>query len=404
MSQRYVFPVVRRTLEDYYQEVLTYCVKCGFCRNVFPPDTRDARFAYQCPSGEVFKFEAYYASGRNEVIRALLEGEIEWSDRVRHIIYTCTTCGACDVWCQFSGRGHPLWAIEKLREYAVEIGQGPMPAHKRFAESIKMYHNPYNEPHEKRFAWMPADVALPTAPPVRAETVYFVGCTSSYRRMEIAQATVRVLSSLKVPFALMGGEEWCCGSPLFRTGQVRAGIETLMHNLEVFRKIGAKRVLVSCAGCYRTLKEAPVYGLDLPVEVMHVTELVAQMIGEGKVALKEKLGEKLTYHDPCHLRHFRVFEPPREVLTYIGVELVEMPRNRLNSFCCGYGGGVASAFPDLAREVATLRLTEAEASGVKTITSICPFCKLNFSRTIEDRGLDMKVYDVMELLARAMGL
>ncbi|MDI9619214.1 MAG: (Fe-S)-binding protein [Candidatus Nezhaarchaeota archaeon] len=407
MSQDYIWPVTRYSLEDYYEEVWTHCVKCKYCQHVYLPDTVDHRFHYQCPSGEVFKFEAYYASGRNELIRALLEGEVKWSDRVRHIIYTCTICGACEAWCMFSGRGYPLKAIEKLREYAVEVGQGPLPAHKKFAESVQVNHNPYGEPHQNRFAWLPSGFAPRDVSLIESGVVYFVGCTTSYRRMEIAQATVKVLEHLEIPFTVMDGEEWCCGSPLFRTGQVKGGVETLAHNIEVLRKMKAKKLIVSCAGCYKTFREAPRYGLKLPLEVIHVTQLLAPLIkelaGKGKIKLKRPI-EKSTYHDPCHLRLFRMFEPPREILRAIGIDLAEMPRNRLNSFCCGYGGGVRAEFKDYALQVASMRLEEAKSTGANVIASICPFCKHNFLETAGVLGLNMKTYDVMELLAKALGL
>lgn len=206
--KEYSWPIVRSSLDDYYEMVLR-CGKCAYCRNVWPSNTQNEKFAYQCPRGERFKFEAYYASGTMEVARGLLEGELKWSDRLLDIIYTCTGCGACEEWDQMTKRVYPLKVIREMKIQAVKQGLGPMPAHKEAAANIDRTHNPYSEAHSDRTAWISKETTIPS----RSELIYFVGCTNSYRTKKIGQAAVRILKNAGVNFGIMP-DEWCCGYPL----------------------------------------------------------------------------------------------------------------------------------------------------------------------------------------------
>ncbi|MDF2954660.1 MAG: Fe-S cluster-containing oxidoreductase [Candidatus Alkanophagales archaeon MCA70_species_2] len=367
-----------------------------------------------CPSGEYFKYEAYYGSGRLETLRAIAERDIkEPSERLLEIIYACTVCGGCRQQCKghvtqgtdVMGIDH-VEAFEALRTVlSEELGWGPLPAQKAFAESIKLNHNPYNEPHEKRRAcFASSDVGEP--PVKNAEVIYFVGCTSSYREPSIAVSTVKLLKAAGVDFGVMS-DEWCCGSPLLRTGQKSAAVETAKHNVETLKQMGVKTVIFSCAGCYRTFKEdyPQLFG-DLGFECLHVSEYLPQLVKEGKLKFKE-IQRKVTYHDPCHLgRHLgfaAVYEPPRELVKAVpGVELVEMKRNREQSWCCGSGGGVKAAFDDFAVWTAIERLKEVEETGAQTLVTPCPFCVHNFKDAVAASGKSIEVLDLVELLANAL--
>jgi len=239
--------------------------------------------------------------------------------------------------------------------------------------------------------------------------LYFTGCTSSYREKNIAKATVNALNKADISFDVLGEEEWCCGSPLLRTGQREKAIEVARHNVEAIKKSGAKTVVTSCAGCYRTLKvDYPnlLGKRNIKFDVIHSSQLFASMINEKKVSL-ENIGLDVTYHDPCHLgRHMEiydkpVYEEPRNVLGLIA-NIHEMPRNRENTWCCGSGGGVKSAFPDFALWTANKRIEEVESVGVSTIVTTCPFCVRNLRDAIEVSNKPLKVIDLMELVEKAI--
>ncbi len=116
MPEEYCYPLLRKKLGDYY-EMTWRCAKCGYCRNVLPSDTEHERFGRQCPPGERFRYESYYASGRSEVARRVMEGKQGLTDRLRHILYTCTTCGACEEWCGATQWRQPLKLEMAMRNH-----------------------------------------------------------------------------------------------------------------------------------------------------------------------------------------------------------------------------------------------------------------------------------------------
>jgi heterodisulfide reductase subunit D len=219
---------------------------------------------------------------------------------------------------------------------------------------------------------------------------------------------------------MLGNDEFCCGSPLIRTGQLEQVRYVVRHNVEALVAKGVKTVVFSCSGCYRTaLLDWPRYYGELPFKLMHITQFVAQKIKEGKLKIKKAYNEVVTYHDPCHLgRHVGVFADPRFILKSIpGLRLVEMRRNKMNSRCCGAGGGVKAGIPELAMEIASTRLKEAQEAkdsspvrtagdraeeaieaGATTLTTACPFCYMNLSDGIKAKGLKLKMYDIVLLL------
>jgi Fe-S oxidoreductase len=137
--------------------------------------------------------------------------------------------------------------------------------------------------------------------------------------------------------------------------------------------------------------------------VYHFTQYVSKLIKEKKLKFTKEIKAKVTYHDPCHLgRHGGVFEEPREVLKKVpGIELVEMPRNRMGSRCCGAGGGFKSAYNDLAVNIAAERVKEAVATGADILVTTCPFCVVNLQAGAKQIGANIKVLDISELLLEA---
>jgi Fe-S oxidoreductase len=180
-------------------------------------------------------------------------------------------------------------------------------------------------------------------------------------------------------------DEKCCGSVLLRTGFLKEAQEQIRKNSEIFKD---ELILTSCAGCYKTLKE------DYEgIEVIHISQLLDTLINEGKLNFSKKDFD-VTYHDSCHLaRHCEVFEEPRNVVRSVA-NLVEMKNNREDSLCCGAGGGVKSAYPEIADEMAKLRLSQAHETGCSTLVTPCPFCKLNLEND------EMEVLDLTEFLIK----
>lgn len=218
--------------------------------------------------------------------------------------------------------------------------------------------------------------------------LYFRGCTAREKQTSIAEATEKLLNLAGVDYHILE-EEACCGSVLIRTGFLKEAQEQIAKNSEAFK---GETVLTSCAGCYKTLNE----DYD-DIDVIHISQLLNQLIKEGKLNLSRN-DLNVTYHDSCHLgRHMEIFDDPRSVIESVA-DLVEMENNRENSLCCGAGGGVKSAYPEIAEEMAKSRISQAKDTGCEILITACPFCKLNLEND------DMEVIDLTEFLVKYGGL
>jgi len=238
--------------------------------------------------------------------------------------------------------------------------------------------------------------------------MFFAGCSPSILRPDQASAVARIFAAMEEPIGYLGKEERCCGSTLLRIGEENLFMEMARANLDAMRKAGARRVVVTCAGCFKSWKE------DYPerlgptgIEVVHVSELIEQALDSGKLLLRPvpENERRVTYHDPCHLgRAEGVYEPPRKVLASVpGIRLVEMAFNRENSACCGSGGGVRTARPALSASIGAKRVQMAEETGASEVISCCPWCEQNLEDCIKASGRSgLKVRDLVEVVAAAV--
>jgi Fe-S oxidoreductase len=388
---------------------------------------RGWKYAEICPIHMRYHYDAHSGQGLLNIAQELLAGELKYEDGLIEHIYTCTTCGACDINCKSVRDMEIIDTILALRAKCVEDGRGPMPEHKKYARNIETNRNIYGKPHNQRFNWLPSDVHISEG----ARVAYFTGCSTSYLHPDIARDTVKILNAGGMDFKVLHGDEYCCGAPLWRTGQIEAAKELVEHNLDTFRKNEISTLITSCAECYGTFRGFYPRIAELDFEVLHITQVIQRMLKEGKLRLGKNLNMKVTYHDPCLLgrlselyvpwngeikafgyheppKQWRrgkngVYEAPREILRMIpGIELVEMTRNEENAFCCGGGGGVSAAFPDFAQWTARERLDEAGNTGAEAIVSCCPLCKSNFEK-VTDAGKSMlHCHDLTELVAKSI--
>ena len=385
---------------DKYKKMAFGCSRCGMCIV--------GEAGYVCPvqqhSGG---FDQYVARGRNQIAKAILNGELEYSDELMESTFTCLGCDSCHEQCT---RMDPLTGEQRiihetkltnaLRVDLVKAGFGPPEALKSVDAGVQSSHNVFGEPAEKRAAWAEG-LNLPRM----GDTVYFAGCYASYRNTKIAKATVEILKAGGIDVAYLGADEWCCGVPQLADGNITLAEELVQHNVDALKAAGVKRVITSCAGCFHALKsEYPDIIGKLPFEVVHSSEVIAELIKDKKISLDTEIEKTVTYHDPCHLgRHEKVYDAPRDALKAIkGVMFVEMPRNRGNAWCCGGGSVVATAYQELSGEIADDRVDEAKATEATMIVSACPSCENGL--TPGARKAKMEVVDLAIIVARAMGL
>jgi len=391
-----------------FMQAIYACIKCNSCTKAGEalgvPDT------LVCPFYE-FNGQNRIFSSQNlwQTAKSIFLGDINLSPALNDLIYQCTTCAACMSHCPHEPIDNryvdTVKLVEFLRSEMVKKGYG-VPIHLKFGDHILKEHNPYIEAHKDRWNWLPTQKE---SLPKTANTVFFVGCTSSYRQTQIAKATLNILEKLAEDYTIMcrpGLDEWCCGSPLQRTGQVNKAIEVAKHNLEAIRKTDANQVITSCSGCYKMIggDYEELYDLKGDFKIVQSSQYLLDKIKRGELKFNSPLNMKVTYHDPCHLgRHSGVYEAPRELLKSIpGVELVEMPRNREYAWCCGAGGGVRAAYKDITLFASSDRVKEAEDTGAEALTSTCPFCWTGLHEAIEENNSKLGLFDITELVEKSM--
>jgi heterodisulfide reductase subunit D len=239
------------------------------------------------------------------------------------------------------------------------------------------------------------------------DVLYYVGCTASYdiNVKEVGINTINILDALGIKFGILGTEEKCCGSVLLRIGD-REFERLSSYNIKLFNSLGVKMLVTSCAGCYRTIAVDYKKMGVLNMEVMHTTQLIARLLRDKKIKFTQEVPYKVTFHDPCHMgRHSNVYNDPREVMAQIpGLEFVEMHRHREFSRCCGAGGGLKAGFGDIQNLMAQQRVRDAEKTGAQRLVSNCPFCYQGLQIGINAIGSKVKMTDISELVARAIGI
>ncbi|MEM1573331.1 MAG: heterodisulfide reductase-related iron-sulfur binding cluster [Candidatus Methanomethylicaceae archaeon] len=221
--------------------------------------------------------------------------------------------------------------------------------------------------------------------------LYWKGCMSRFRTKKIANSIEELLLKMKINYLKLN-DEGCCGSILYRTGQIEDAIKVSRKTMNKIYSINVEEVITGCPGCFRTMSKD--YE-NFNVKIYHISQFLLKF----KDLLKENLRElnvKVTYHDPCHLgRHMGIYEEPRELIKLIpGIKFLEMKDNRNKALCCGYGGGVRSAYPEVSMEIAKMLLLSLP-NDIEILVTACPFCNHALSNS------KIKVLDLPELLLLA---
>ena len=244
------------------------------------------------------------------------------------------------------------------------------------------------------------------------EILFWVGCAGSFdnRAQKVTLAFCKILNEAGIDFAILGKEESCTGDPARRAGNEFVFQMTALQNIETLKLYNVKKIVTICPHCFNILKnEYPALGGNY--KVIHHTQLIQQLIDEGKLKLKGGGafdGRKITYHDSCYLgRANEVYEAPRSILEQLDNELVELERSRENGLCCGAGG--AQMFKEDEpgdKRVNAERIDEVLASDAPILAANCPFCitMLQDGITAKDAQDNVMVYDLAELIVNNNGL
>ena len=420
-------------LEDYRVSMET-CRRCSPCKFIPLEKVTKYDHVYVCPSIARYDFHSYCGGGRMVMGTALLEKRLEYTDKLLEVIYNCNMCGACDTSCKYSMDMEVLEPINEIRIQSVEKGC-TNPALDKLINSLRKQGTMVPDAKVKRGEWA-AGLNLKDCTKEKVDVVYHVGCLTSYNKdmWKQAKTIVNLLQTAGVNFGIAGDDETCCGGRAYQMGYKEDFLNQAKKNMDMVKKSGAKTLITGCADGYQAFKVLyDQYDLKGDLEVLHITEYLAGLIKEGKLKPEKKVDITVTYHDPCHLgrqgepwvrwegkeiitdiRYFEppkeyrrgtygVYEPPRDVLKSIpGLKLVEMDRIKEYAWCCGAGGGVPETNPEFSMWTATERISEAEETGAAAIATACPWCIINFSKGIKENGSSLKVYDVIELLEKAI--
>ncbi|MEM3551288.1 MAG: heterodisulfide reductase-related iron-sulfur binding cluster [Candidatus Bathyarchaeia archaeon] len=322
-------------------------------------------------------------------------------EKIRDELWYCAACSACKVFCPWEV---PIWdGINELRSVVVETGFMPKTLKDALTNTLN-YGNPWGV-HGKRDQWVEG-IKVKRLPNERAEVLYFVGCAASYetRAQSLARSAIKIFERAHVDFGILNNET-CCGEPALRLGE-RGLFELLAsENIKNFKECKVQTIVTTCPHAYDIfVKEYPKLGSSFTVK--HYTQFISDLIDKNKLKITKRLDKIVTYHDPCFLgRHNGVYEAPRKILESIpGLKLIEMPRNKENSFCCGGGGG-RMWFEESPMKVkerpCVTRSKEAASINPNIIVTACPFCLINLEDGIKviEKENEIQVLDLMELLA-----
>jgi Fe-S oxidoreductase len=372
------------------------CIMCTRCQEVCPAHASGAPLS---PAAlEINKRYALNDADDAPVLEVAISDDAIWS---------CTTCYACVRVCPVGNE--PMHDLVELRRKLVMDAKVP----DLLATALKNLDengNSFGESARKRSQWTKTLDSKPKdAAKEEVEYLWFVGDFASFNQkcQDVSRKVARVLTAAEVDFGILYKGESSAGNDVRRVGEEGLFESLAEKNIKILAECKFAKILTTDPHTYNAIKnEYPKLGATF--EVVHYSELLLELVESGKIRLEKKLGGKATYHDPCYLgRYNGIYDPPRELIRRCGVELVEMPRNREGSFCCGAGGGRIwmKDQKDVKRRPSELRIDEAAAlPDVRFFTVACPKDMTMFSDAVKTAGHegDLEVRDIIDYVADAM--
>ena len=377
------------------EQDLYACTMCGCCVPVCPA-YQEAGWESASPRGRVFAMRQYDLRGP---LDRLLRRHVVPGEAFARAAWECTGCGACEEVCPAYIPFDRLW--DDVKAWMVESGMG-RPALAPYLENVRETRNIYGKPPEERAAWLPPEAVQAETP----EVVYWVGCAASYEKQQIARAVVKILNAAKVPYRILGPEEWCSGAPLARMGYEGYVKNALMpHNIQAVAQTGAKALVTACAECYRAfLRDYKDWGENPPFSVYHISHFVEKLVREKRLTFTKPVPTKLAFHDACHMaRVAGAYDPPRQALKFVkDLKVLEILPSRDAALCSGAGAGFPDVYPEQAAGVASRRLQAAADTGAATLVTSCPHAEMHFERVAKQRNMQISILDLAEAVAQGL--
>jgi Fe-S oxidoreductase len=399
-------------IEDFtWKELLDFdaCTKCGRCHEVCPARTAGAPLS---PRDLILDLRQWVdeQSGGIAVLdreerstKPGADAEIAGDVIKARTLWSCTTCMACVQTCPVGIEHVPT--IVQLRRTLVE--EGNMDATLQQAlQNLAGQGNSFGKSARMRSKWTKKlDTPIKDARKEPVKYLWFVGDYASYddRVTENSRLLTRLLTEAGVDFGILYEDEWNSGNDVRRVGEEGLFEQLSEHNIEALGNAQFEEIFTTDPHTLNALRnEYPKLGASY--KTWHYTELLAHLLESGALPV-QKLGLRVTYHDPCYLARYNgVTEAPRRILSALGCELVEMPRNKTNTFCCGAGGGriwMDDSFMD--ERPSVNRIKEAATLDVSHFVVACPKDMAMFSDAVKTAGHGdtMTVLDIIQLVSMA---
>jgi Fe-S oxidoreductase len=411
------------------------CTECGRCQSVCPAwatgkalspkqlilDLRDHAFT-KAPYLLTPEDQRGSLSDliKAEAQRPLVGGVAELGVIDPEVIWACTNCGACVNECPVDIEH--IDHISGMRRHQVLVESAFPTEATTMLNNLERRGNPWGMAESKRGDWITElDFEVPVLDgtiPEETEYLFWVGCAGALddRAKATTKAVAELLHNAGVSFAVLGPAETCTGDPARRLGNEFVYLMLAQQNIETLNEAGVakgsgKKVIASCAHCFNAIgREYPQLGGNY--DVLHHTEVLAQLVEDKKIIPVTESGQKVTYHDPCFLgRHNKVFAPPRELIGAVpGVQAQEMERSGEKSFCCGAGGARMWLEENTGTRINDTRATEALETGADVIATACPYCNVMLGDAVDAKKANgqardnVEVIDVAQLLVRTTRL
>jgi Fe-S oxidoreductase/nitrate reductase gamma subunit len=397
------------------------CTECGRC-NVHCPtyttgkplhprqlicDERDHLYAYAGAYQEIGKLKAHgrpaeVAEFTAKLERPALIGDVNSEDT----IWACTTCGYCQIHCPVVIE-HIPHIIDQRRYQTMTLAKVPSELQNAL-QGLENNSNPWNQGAAAREDWV-GDLPVPLLREKgSAEYLFFVGCAGAYddRNKQVVRTLCQLFDRAGLDYAILGTEEGCCGDPTRRVGHEYLFQMQAERNIQTFQKYEVRKVVTACPHGYNVIKnEYPQFGLT-GVEVFHHSELLQDLLAQGRLPLQDGAEGTITFHDSCYLgRHNHIYDAPRQVLASVrGLRQLEMMRHRREGFCCGAGGGRMFMEEHLGTRINHNRIAEVAETGAARVATACPFCLTMLGDAIKetDRGEQLGALDIAEVVAERL--
>ena len=390
------------------------CIRCGRCQDVCPAYLNQHPLSPKQLINDLkeFSWKEFNMAKANghkkgeQVEQAEPEPKLIVGNAFpQDTIWECRTCRACMEVCP--ARIEHIPQIIELRRAEVMM-RGQLPQDAAIAlKTMEKTGNPFG-PQDTRSDWIREKQIPVVGPGEECEALFWIGCCTTYdpTKQRVAYSVLKILLSAGVKVAVLGDDENCCADPARVLGDENMFQMMVKNQLELIKSRKFKYLICHCAHCYNVFKnEYPQFGADFPVK--HHTEVILDLIREGRIKLDVPINKTVTYHDPCYLgRYNDIYDQPREILKSIkGIKLVEMKHNREKALCCGAGGGHYWMDIPNGERLNVTRVKEAQDTGAQIIAVGCVYCLHMIDDALKILNLDEKIVvaDISELVVQAMG-